>query len=112
MAKFIDISARLDDSKPGIIIAPGEQYEINDDKNNVINMNAAVKKAKSELDGMETALNMLLGKDKVEEIEKNHPGMTTRLSSIKQLFIGAMAAVAGQTLEESDARFLDASSTK
>lgn len=107
MAKFIDISARLDDARPGIIIAPGEQYEINDDKNNIIKMNAAIKKAASELDGMVIALGMLLGDDKVSEIEANHPGMTTRLGTIKQLFVGALSAINGEAPDEVEKRFRD-----
>lgn len=107
MAKFIDISARLDDARPGIIVAPGEQYEINDDKNNVIKMNAEIKKAKSELDGMVIALGMLLGEDKIAEIEEKHPGMTTRLGTIKQLFIGALSAINGDLPDEVEKRFHD-----
>ena len=111
MAKFIDISSRLDDAKPGVIIAPGEQYEINDDKNNIIKMNAEIKKAKSELDGMVIALEMLFGKEALAEIEQNHPGMTTHLGTIKQLFVGALSAVNGDSPDEVEKRFRDTVST-
>lgn len=110
MAKFIDISSRLDDAKPGIIVAPGEQYEINDDKNNIIKMNAEIKKAKSELDGMVIALGMLLGDTALAEIEEKHPGMTTRMGTIKQLFIGSLSAINGESPEEVEKRFLNTGS--
>jgi len=105
MAKFIDLSSRLVDAKPGIMVAPGETYEVNDDKNNIILMNAEINKAKTELEGMETALKMLLGEPALADIEAKHPGLTNHLGTIKQLFIGALAAASGETAEECEKRF-------
>ena len=105
---YIDISAYLDNSKPGLIIAPGEEYEIDDRKNTILKIQALMNKSKegdSEFDAMTKALEALLGKESLKAIEENHPGMTTRLSSLKVIFTATMAAINGIDYEAADARF-------
>ena len=101
MAKIIKLHDRLTNAIPKIEIAKGEVYEVDDSKNTVL----AVQEITSESGGIEVifqALDMLLGKKAVEEIEKNHPTYTTRLSTITVLFKGVMAAISGTDYEEAD----------
>ena len=103
--KYTDISSKLDDSFPYLTVAKGEHYEINDDKNNILAMNAMLAESKTDIDSYYNAVVMLLGEDAVAEIEKKHPKATTRLSSLRILFMGAMAAVGGASVEETEKRF-------
>lgn len=105
MSKYTDISARLDDAKPFLQVGKGEHYEINDDKNNVLKMNAAIAEAKGDIDAYLIGLEILLGKEALEAIEVKHPGATTRLSMLRVLFHGAMASVGGVSFEEAEKRF-------
>ena len=109
MAQIIDISARLDASKPQLKFSETEIYDINDDKNNVIKADQMFRGGGDDdmpdLDKMSKALEMFLGKTAIKEIEKNHPGATTKLSAMRVIFTGIMAAINGWTIEEADARF-------
>ena len=106
--KYVDISAKLDDSQPMLQLGKSEFYPINDDKNNVIKMNALIAENKGgDLDAYLLTLECLLGAEALAEIEAKHPGATTSLSKIRVLFTGAMAAVGGVSLEEAEKRFRD-----
>lgn len=108
MANHINITAMLDAAKPVIEIAPGEIYEVNDDKNVIIEMQAILEKSEAnELDDAEMIFNALLGEAAVKEIKTKHPGVMTRVSQIKVLMIGLMAAVNGETFEVVERRFRD-----
>lgn len=105
MAHVIDITSKLEAAKP--IIRIGEKdYEIDDNKNTVLKMQQGLlSEDKDQFSQMIAALEALFGKDKLKEIEAENPGLTTRVSQIKVLFISIMAAVEGETYEVVEARF-------
>lgn len=106
MANYLDISGKLEAVRPGIMLGPDEQYEINDDKNVILKIQHMTQKSgKSDMETLPDALELFLGKDAVKQLEEKHPGATTRLSSLQLLFKAIMAAVTGETLEDADARF-------
>lgn len=107
MAHIIDITARLTASIPKIKIGEKE-YDVNDNKNTVIkvqNMLTSSKDDDSSFDSLIKAVEMLLGKKAVVEIEKEMPGTTTRISQLKVLFVAIMALVEGVDYEVVEARF-------
>ena len=105
MANYLNISGKLDNSKPGLILGPGEEYEIDDRKTTVIKVQEIIKKSKGESEGMDQALELLLGKPALAKIEEKHPGATTRLSSLRVLFTAVTSSVAGLTYDEGEAQF-------
>lgn len=117
MANYLNISGKLDNSKPGLILGPGEEYEIDDRKSTVIKVQELVKNSAKktddetseadqiEADVMGKALQLLLGKASMKAIEQKHPGATMRLGAIKILFTAAMASIAGLTYDEGEAQF-------
>lgn len=105
MAHVIDITSKLEAAKPVIKIGDKE-YEVNDDKNTVLKMQQGLlAEDEDNYNQMIAALQALFGKEKLKEIEKDNPGITTRVSMIQVLFKSILAAVEGVTYEVIDARF-------
>lgn len=105
MAHVIDITSKLEAAKPVIKIGDKE-YEVNDDKNTVLKMQQGLlSEDEDSFNQMIAALQSLFGKEKLKEIEKDNPGITTRVSMIQVLFKSILAAVEGVTYEVVDARF-------
>ena len=105
MAHVIDITSKLEAAKPVIKIGDKE-YEVNDDKNTVLKMQQGLlSDDEDNYSQMIAALEALFGKDKLEEIENDNPGITTRVSMIQVLFKSILAAVEGVTYDVVDARF-------
>lgn len=105
MAHVIDITSKLEAAKPVIKIGDKE-YEVNDDKNTVLKMQQGLlSEDENNYNQMIAALQSLFGKEKLKEIEKDNPGITTRVSMIQVLFKSILAAIEGVTYEVVDARF-------
>lgn len=106
MANYIDISSKLEASKPMIRLGPNDAYEINDDKNAVLKMQAALKnESDNEIEGMSMLFTSLLGEEAVKDIEAKYPGATTRLSQMRVVMIAITAALSGISFEEAEKRF-------
>lgn len=105
MAHIIDITSKLEAAKPFIQIGD-KTYEVNDDKNTVLTMyQSMVTSEDDQVDQMIAGLNLLMGEDVVKELEEDNPGITTRVSLIKVLYISILAAVEGVEYEVVEARF-------
>lgn len=105
MANVIDISAKLTAAIPQLKFSEEEVYEINDDKNAILKLQAELEKKESSVEVLEEIFNTLLGEEAVKQIEKNHPGATTRLSQMTVVSIGIFAGVNGVTYEEAEKNF-------
>lgn len=105
MANIIDITSKLEAARPFIQIGE-KKYEVNDDKNVVIKMQAGMlESGEHQFEQMVTVLNQLLGEEAVADIEANNPGITTRVSTLKVLFISIFASVEGVPYETVEGRF-------
>lgn len=99
---MIDISTKLTNDKPKIKISEDKVYTVNNSKNAVLIVNQKMSKAnKNEFELIDEALEILLGKEAVKDIEK----MDISVSNYKTIFIAVMAAVSGESYEETEARF-------
>lgn len=106
MANYIDITAKLEAAKPRLQLGPDDIYEINDDKNTVLKMQAALKdESMDELESMSLLFNSLLGEDAVKDIEAKYPGTTTRLSQMRVVMTAITAALSGISFDEAEKRF-------
>lgn len=105
MSKYTDISARLDDAQPILKLSDEEEYPVDDDKNNVLKMNASMAEAPNDIEAFYIAVEMLIGTEAMAAIEKKHPGITSKMSTLRVLFHGVMAAIGGISIEEAEKRF-------
>ena len=60
MARHIDLSSKLSNERPTIIIG-GNKYEVNDEKSNVLMMNEVLKEGGSETELVDKIITLLLG---------------------------------------------------
>lgn len=108
MNNYIDIAKHLEAAKPGLTLGPDEHYEINDDKNIMVQVDALQRKNKGDkdqFDALTSILELFFGKDQLAKMEENHPGVTTRISSMTVLMTATMAAISGEEFEDTKARF-------
>jgi len=102
MAKNIDLN--LDLEKPTITIN-GKKYEVNDEKSNILKMQATMQSAaeenKANADSIDEAFEILLGKKATKEI--NAIGFS--FSQYMDIFFAVMSLVEDEDLEVVKERF-------
>lgn len=102
MGKMIDISAKLTNERPKLKIAEGKVYEIDDRKNTILKLNQKMKNANmDDVSFIDEVIEMTLGKEAAKEINE----MDLSISAYQSIMIAIMAAVMGESYEETEARF-------
>ena len=96
----IDISSKLSHEPQTITIAEGKTYEVDCGAETMLKVQDLFKKDDS-LDGLFKAIELLLGKEALEEIE----GMKVKVADLKVIIIAIMAQVNEITYEEMEKRF-------
>lgn len=102
MAKTIDLSRKLDNSRPLIKVADGKIYEVDNRKNTVLKLDKHMRTAaEGDLTAMDKVISTLLGEEAAKEIE----AMDLSLPAYEKLLIGLMAAVSDEDYDTAHARF-------
>lgn len=102
MGKTIDLSQKLDNSRPLIKVAEGKIYEVDNRKNTVLKLDQKLCDAgQGDLKAIEEIIATLLGKKAAKEIE----AMDLSMASYIQIIIAIMAAIADESFEVAEARF-------
>ena len=96
----IDISSKLSHEPQTITIAEGKTYEVDCGAETMLKAQYLFKKDDS-LDGLFKAIELLLGKEALEEIK----GMKVKVADLKVIIIAIMAQVNEITYEEMEKRF-------
>lgn len=96
----IDISSKLSHEPQTITIAEGKTYEVECGAETMLKAQDLFKKDDS-LDGFFKAIELLLGKEALEEIK----GMKVTVADLKVIIIAIMAQVNEITYEEMEKRF-------
>lgn len=96
----IDISSKLSHEPQTITIAEGKTYEVDCGAETMLKAQDLFKKDDS-LDGVFKAIELLLGKEALEEIK----GMKVKVADLKVIIIAIMAQVNEITYEEMEKRF-------
>lgn len=96
----IDISSKLSHEPQTITIAEGKTYEVDCGAETMLKVQDLFKKDDS-LDGLFKAIELLLGKEALEEIK----GMKVKVADLKVIIIAIMAQVNEITYEEIEKRF-------
>ena len=100
MARNIDLSNKLSNERPTIIIG-GNTYTVNDEKTNVLLMNEELKKGGSEAEVVDKTISLLLGEKALKEID----AMGYGISQYFTIFYGLIACVNDISIEEAQERF-------
>lgn len=96
----IDISSKLSHEPQTITIAEGKTYEVDCGAETMLKAQDLFKKDDS-LDGLFKAIELLLGKEALEEIK----GMKVKVADLKVIIIAIMAQVNEINYEEMEKRF-------
>lgn len=96
----IDISSKLSHEPQTITIAEGKTYEVDCGAETMLKAQDLFKKDDS-LDGFFKAIELLLGKEALEEIK----GMKVKVADLKVIIIAIMAQVNEISYEEMEKRF-------
>lgn len=96
----IDISSKLSHEPQTITIAEGKTYEVDCGAETMLKVQDLFKKDDS-LDRLFKAIELLLGKEALEEIK----GMKVKVADLKVIIIAIMAQVNEITYEEMEKRF-------
>ena len=96
----IDISSKLSHEPQTITIAEGKTYEVDCGAETMVKVQDMFKKDDS-LDGLFKAIELLLGKEALEEIKE----MKVKVTDLKVIIIAIMAQVNEITYEEMEKRF-------
>ena len=96
----IDISSKLSHEPQTITIAEGKTYEVDCGAETMLKVQDLFKKDDS-LDGLFKAIELLLGKEALEEIKE----MKVKVADLKVIIIAIMAQVNEITYEEMEKRF-------
>ena len=100
MATLIDITNKIKNEAKFVKL--GEKtYKVDDSKNTVTKVMALFDGDGSEIENMENALKLLLGKEGFKDIE----AMNLSMDDYKVPFIAVMACVTGKTYEQAEADF-------
>ena len=104
MAKIYDISSRLNNEKPKLIIGEGMEYTVNHSKSTMLILNQKMKDSDmDDIEEIDKVLKALLGEKAVEEIDKLDPPF----DFYQTILNAALAAAMGEDLEEVEDRFQD-----
>lgn len=102
MGKTIDLSQKLDNTRPLIKIAEGKIYEVDNRKNTVLKLDQKMGAVgQGDLQAIEEVIVSLLGKEAAKEIE----AMDLSISSYNQIIIAIMALISDESYEVTEARF-------
>ncbi len=102
MPKTIDLSQKLDNTKPLIKIADGKIYEVDNRLEKVLKVDKHIKTvAEGDLNAMNEIIEILLGKEAAKEIK----AMDLTLPAYERLIAGLMAAVSDEDFDTVYARF-------
>ncbi|MBY2477629.1 hypothetical protein KWV16_12140 [Clostridioides difficile] len=102
MSNIIDISTKLTNEKPKIKISEDKVYTVNNSKNTVLIVNQRMSENNSnEIELIDDALKLLLGEKAFKEIDS----MQLSFVDYKTIFVAVMAAISGETYEETETRF-------
>lgn len=96
----IDISSKLSHEPQTITIAEGKTYEVDCGAETMLKAQDLFKKDDS-LEGLLKAIELLLGKEALEEIKE----MKVKVTDLKVIIIAIMAQVNEITYEEMEKRF-------
>lgn len=96
----IDISSKLSHEPQTITIAEGKTYEVDCGAETMLKVQDLFKKDDI-LDGLFKAIELLLGKEALEEIK----GMKVKVADLKVIIIAIMAQVNEVSYEEMEKRF-------
>lgn len=102
MANIININNHLKNEQKFIQIGD-TRYKVDDSKNTVTKVMAMFESGNSDIDQMEQALEMMLGKEAKKAIDD----MNLSFEDYKVPFIAVMACVSGKTYEQAEADFRD-----
>jgi len=98
----VNISQHLEDVPKFLKIGTGDEnvFKVDDSKNTVLRIQELVNKDDS-LSSMSKALEIALGKEAADKIEKMNLSMT----AYQNIFIGMMAAISSKSFEEMEKQF-------
>nr|DAH08612.1 MAG TPA: hypothetical protein [Caudoviricetes sp.] len=100
MAKHFDLSNVLNNEKPTIKI--GEKtFTVNDEKSNVLILNSKLEKEDNSIESIDVAIEQLLGKAAVKELND----LSLSMSAYKEIFYTLIACVNDEEIEEVKKRF-------
>lgn len=103
MAKTIDLSKKLDNSRPFIKVAEGKIYEVDNRKNTVLLLDQKMAAAgQGDLKAISEIITTMLGEKAAQEIEE----MDLSLGCYQKIIIAIFALVGDETFEVAEARFL------
>lgn len=103
MAKTIDLTAKLDNSRPLVKIAEGKIYEVDNRKTTILKLDQQLNAAgQGDVQAIDKVITTLIGKDAVKEIE----AMDLSLTNYFNIIIALMAAISDESFEVAEARFL------
>lgn len=100
MATIIDITGKIKNEQKFIKLGD-KTYKVDDSKNTVTKVHAMFESGTSDVDQMEKALEMLLGKEAKKDID----AMNLTFDDYKVPFIAVMACVSGKSYEDAEADF-------
>ena len=100
MAKHFDLSNVLNNEKPTIKI--GEKtFTVNDEKSNVLILNSKLEKEDNSIESIDVAIEQLLGKAAVKELND----LSLSMSAYKEILYILIACVNDEEIEEVKKRF-------
>lgn len=100
MAKHFDLSNVLNNEKPTIKI--GEKtFTVNDEKSNVLILNSKLEKEDNSIESIDVAIEQLLGKAAVKELND----LSLSMSAYKEIFYTLIACVNDEEIEEVKKQF-------
>ena len=100
MAKHFDLSNVLNNEKPTIKI--GEKtFTVNDEKSNVLILNSKLEKEDNSIESIDVAIEQLLGKTAVKELND----LSLSMSAYKEIFYTLIACVNDEEISEVKKRF-------
>lgn len=100
MAKHFDLSNILNDERPTIKIGD-KTYTVNDEKSNVLILNSKLDNEENSLDSIDVAIEQLLGKTAVKELND----LSLSMSAYKEIFYTLIACVNDEEISEVKKRF-------
>lgn len=102
MAKTIDLSQKLDNTRPLIKVAEGKIYEVDNRKNTVLKLDKVLGAAGSgDLKAIEDVITAFLGKEACDEIEE----MELSIIDYTKIIVAIMALINDEDYDSADARF-------
>ena len=102
----LDISAKIDDLPKCLKLSEDKKFVIKEDRKTVMKVMALTKKAEMTNEDMDEVVKLLLGEDGFAELDSMNLSYKNYITVVK----GMMALISGNSLEEFEERFQNASS--